>query len=227
MKKALSNMPNVKLWYHYFKNGLYRMKYKGFSVGYATEINHSTFGQFNSIGSNVNLLRVDVGSFSYISDDCFLRDVTLGKFCSVASGVKIGLGYHPTHFVSCHPVFYSNENQVSICFAESMKWVDHQNVRIGNDVWIGTNAVILDGVTIGNGAIIGAGSIVTSDVKDYEVVAGVPAKHIKFRFTEEQIEKFNQIKWWNWEIEKLKADSSLFLNVPEFLTKFEHGANKI
>lgn len=83
-------------------------------------------------------------------------------------------------------------------------------IKIANDVWIGAHTVILSGVQIGNGAIIGAGSIVTSDVPDYAIVAGNPAKVIKYRFDSQLIEKLLEIQWWNWPHEYILSNRDLF-----------------
>lgn len=89
-------------------------------------------------------------------------------------------------------------------------------VIIGNDVWIGTNVTILPSVTIGNGAIIEAGSVITKDIPDYAVVAGTPAKIIKYRFSEEEITLLNASQWWNWSDEAIKEHISEFSDKREF-----------
>ena len=91
--------------------------------------------------------------------------------------------------------------------------------KIGHDVWIGANAIISRGVTIGNGAVVAAGAVVTKDVQPYSVVGGVPAKHIKFRFSPEEIEQLENLKWYEWEDSKLKEFSSCFTDISLFLEK--------
>ena len=83
---------------------------------------------------------------------------------------------------------------------------------MGNDVWIGRNALILSGVTIGNGAVIAAGAVVTKDVAPYEVVGGVPARHIKLRFGVETVIALNRIAWWDWPMEKIQESLPLLLS---------------
>ncbi|WP_378949742.1 CatB-related O-acetyltransferase [Mesorhizobium sp. ANAO-SY3R2] len=83
-------------------------------------------------------------------------------------------------------------------------------MQIGNDVWIGRRATIMPGVTVGDGAVIGTGSIVTKDVKPYEVVAGNPAKHIRFRFPREQIDQLLAIRWWEWSDQKIQTEQPSF-----------------
>ena len=96
------------------------------------------------------------------------------------------------------------------------------DIKVGNDVWIGATSTIMSGITIGDGAIIGAGSMVTKDVPPFAIVAGNPSKIVKYRFTEEQIEKLLQISWWDWEEDKIKdnAMSMWSSNIDDFINKF-------
>ena len=98
------------------------------------------------------------------------------------------------------------------------------DIHVGNDVWIGATSTIMSGITIGDGAIIGAGSTVTKDVPPFAIVAGNPGKIVKYRFTDDQIEKLLQISWWNWEENKIKenAMSMWSPNIDDFIKKF-HG----
>jgi len=140
----------------------------------------------------------------------------IGKFCSIAMGTTIYLGSeHHVEWVTTYP-FFAKFKKAS--FASNTTKGD---VIIGNDVWIGDGALILSGVTIGDGAVIGARAVVTKDVKPYEIVAGNPAKHIRFRFTQDQIDKLLKIKWWNWDIKKIEENFPLLLsdNIDEFIKK--------
>jgi len=121
----------------------------------------------------------------------------IGKFCSIAESVKIFLGgNHRTDWISTYP-FNKIEDFQNIAGHITGHPVSKGDVIIGNDVWIGYGALILSGVKIGNGAIIGAYSLVTKDVKPYEIVAGNPAKHIRFRFEKDTIDMLNSSEWWN------------------------------
>ncbi|MFK7813539.1 MAG: CatB-related O-acetyltransferase [Maribacter sp.] len=152
--------------------------------------------------SKVSNSKID--DFSYVSFSCTINGCEIGKFCSIASGVKIGLGNHPINFISTSPLFYAPTNPLRYKLANQLTFEENDQVQIGHDVWIGTNTVILDGITIGNGSIIGANSIVTKDVPPYSIVGGVPAKEIKKRFSEDTIDKLNIIKWWNMPIDFFK-----------------------
>ena len=128
----------------------------------------------------------------------------IGKFCSIANEVKIFLGgNHRTDWISTYPF-----NMIKLFSAEGSKIVGHPatkgDVIIGNDVWIGRGAIILSGITIGNGAVIAASSVVTKEVKPYEIVGGNPAKHIKYRFDEKSINFLNEMEWWNLPEEVIK-----------------------
>lgn len=133
--------------------------------------------------------------------------LTVGKYSSVADDVVIMLGGdHRIDWVTTYPLH--------LYYPEWSELKGHPatkgDVVIGNDVWIGREALILSGVTIGDGAVIGARALVTKDVMPYSVVAGNPARHIKFRFDEETIEVLQRIAWWNWP-EKIIREATPFL----------------
>ncbi len=128
----------------------------------------------------------------------------IGKFCSIANGVTIFLGgNHRIDWVTTYPF-----NKLPEYFPEARGIVGHPatkgDVRIGNDVWIGRGVIIMSGVTIGDGAVIAAGSVVSKNIGDYELWGGNPAKFIKKRFSDTEIENFKRIRWWDWEITKIK-----------------------
>lgn len=157
-----------------------------------------------------------IGAFSYISRGAVFKGVkSIGRFCSIATNVSVGYGNHNTSFISTHPLFenidYSwNENFHSlrknhITWLEKMSEMSHEIMKeknkapeIGNDCWIGTGAFICRNVKIGNGAVIGAHAVVTKDVPPYAIVAGCPAKIIRFRFPEDIIEKLENLQWWEY-----------------------------
>lgn len=154
----------------------------------------------------------------------------IGKFCSIGPEVEIFInGYHNTKSVSTYPFSIMCMHDI-----EEFKEIDfdeksvpyNKDVVIGNDVYIGERAIIMGGVTIGDGAIIAAGSVVTHDVKPYEIVGGNPAKHIRFRFTDEQIEKLLVIAWWDWEFQKIKENIQYITseNIDEFISLFYKSA---
>ena len=157
-----------------------------------------------------------VGDFTYIADSEFESHVThlyewnndkliIGKFCQIASGVEFIMNgaNHQMNSVSTFP-FYTLEGwDMEPPAAEDMPLKG--DTVIGNDVWIGQNAVILPGVNIGDGAIIGANSVVGSNVEPYTVVAGNPAKMLHKRFDDELIDILLEFKWWNRSIEEINS----------------------
>lgn len=136
--------------------------------------------------------------------------LNIGKYCSISYGVKFVMddGQHTYYQVTNYP-FPANEIG------------EKKGITVGNDVWIGLNAIILNGVKIGNGVTIAAGAVVTKDVPDYCVVAGVPAKIIKRKCTEQEAKELCQIAWWDWSEELInKAMPDFKRPIPEFIEKY-------
>lgn len=162
-----------------------------------------------------------VGKHSYGMNKCVFGSCTctIGSFCSFGPDSKIGVSQHVTSGISLHPFAYEKAygDFIEQDYMEEYYKLN-KPIKIGNDVWIGANAIIFPGVNIGNGAIIAAGSIVRDDVPPYAIVAGVPAKIRKYRFPEEQINKLQKIQWWNLEDESIKRIAPLFRK-PEFFFK--------
>lgn len=163
-----------------------------------------------------------IDSYSYISYNCTINNCEIGKFCSIAKGVKIGLGKHPVNFISTSPIFYSPKNPLRKIFSKTAKFQENEHVKIGNDVWIGANVIILDGITVGNGAIIGANSVVNKDVPPFSIVGGVPAKLIKKRFEENIIELLENSNWWDMPLAFFEKEEVIDVFSKEFN---EHSIN--
>jgi acetyltransferase-like isoleucine patch superfamily enzyme len=143
----------------------------------------------------------------------------IGKYCSISTHVIIFLGSeHRTDWVSTYPFPYLWKEASSINGHPFSKG----DVIIGNDVYIGYHVTILSGVTIGDGAAIGAGSVVTKDVPPYAIVAGNPARIVRYRFDEKIIQKLLQIKWWDWPDEKIRENIHLICcdSIDAFIKKF-------
>lgn len=133
--------------------------------------------------------------------------LTIGKFCSIACGAKFifNCANHTLKSLSTYtfPLFFEEWDLPKSEVATA--WDNKGDIIIGNDVWIGYDAVIMAGVHIGDGAIIGTRAVVTKDVEPYSIVGGVPAKEIRKRFAPDVVAKLLELKWWNWPSEKIKT----------------------
>jgi len=152
---------------------------------------------------------VEVGKYSHGSCyDLYLIDphTKIGRYCSFARGIRVINHNHPLDFKGTSAIFFNP------AFGNCDKWlVDFNPIEIGNDVWIGANAIILPEVNrIGDGAIIGAGAVVNKDVPPFAVVLGNPARVVKYRFSEEKIRQLLEEKWWEKNVDELKARMSEF-----------------
>ena len=180
-----------------FRQLYYSLKYKKI-FGWGVIITNSSIGKnvtvesFSKVGESILGDYVKIGYMNLINsskiNDCtytgpnvIIDSSVIGKFCSIGWNITIGAQPHDYKRVSSYPV--------TTIFKKIKTF-------IGNDVWIGSNAIIKAGVKIGNGAVVGAGAVVTKDVPDYAIVAGVPAKIIKYRFDKETIRTLNKIQWW-------------------------------
>lgn len=196
----------------------YRYKKQHLKIGYMSKIEKCTFGRYNTIYDNVLLDSCNLGDFTYIASGTRITKVIMGKYCSIGPDCKIGLGKHPSKdFVSTHPIFFSVLKQAQITFADQNYFEEFAEIKIGNDVWIGANAIVLDGIKIGDGVIIAAGSVVTKDVPAYAIVGGIPAKIIRYRFEKSEIDKLLEMKWWDTEMESLKNNYKKFHIIKELM----------
>ena len=156
---------------------------------------------------NVIFNHSSIGQYSYVNYDSLIQNTIIGNYCSIAYGVKIGLGNHPTNQFTTSPLFYKSDNSLQIKVVDDdFEFEEYKQILIGNDVWIGAGAIVLDGVKIGDGAIVAAGTVVTKDVPPYSIVGGVPAKIIKFRFSDEKIDAIMKTNWWLKNPEEILAD---------------------
>lgn len=191
-----------------------RLKYKKSIVDNGCCITNSCRLSENvHILENSLLINTSIDIFSYVGRNCMIQNTTIGKYCSISNDVIIGLGKHPLNNFSTSPLFYKNKNTFNYSFVEKdSDFVEYLPIEIGNDVWIGTRVIIMDGVKIGNGAVIGSNSVVTKDVPDYGIVVGSPAKVIKFRFEKLDIEVLLKSKWWDLNHKELVEFENRFKN---------------
>lgn len=202
-----------------------KIRFKNVKLEPETSINYkSKISEFVAVSDNCLINNGIIKSYTYIGRDSVIQNAEIGFFCSIANEVLIGLGAHPLHFISTSPLFYRINNPVKIkLIRENFEFEEYKKIVIGNDVWIGTRAIIMDGITIGNGAVIAANSVVTRDVPAYAVVGGVPAKIIKFRFNTNEILQLEQLKWWDKDFAWLRKNSKFMLDINnlEILSKIK------
>ncbi len=165
----------------------------------------------NSILSGDNV----IGDHTYIGFNCIITSSTIGRYCSIANNVSIGIGEHKIKRVSTSSLFYKRPFET----------LTEKDCIIGDDVWIGSNVVVRRGVTIGNGAVIGANAFVNKNVKPYEIVGGIPAKHIKMRFNENLIALIEASRWWQEDLEKAKTIIADLESTGYFETDISYGSS--
>lgn len=184
-------------------------------------VTNSTLGVWTELGENTLIEDSSFGDYSYTAGDAQIIYAEIGKFCSIASHVRINPGNHPMWRVTQHHATYRS---AQYGFAEAddsefFNWRKEHKVKIGHDVWIGHGAIVMPGVTIGTGAVIGAGAVVTKDVPPYMIAVGVPAAPLRPRFPREIAEKLLQIEWWNWDRKKLEENFRDLSNLENFIKK--------
>ena len=151
---------------------------------------------------------IEVGAFTtFDGEECDgrIRNVKIGRYCSVAKHVDIGLPQHPVDWLSVSPRQYFRDFSHWSSFTGNKVAIkpfngESETTEIGNDVWIGDHVVIMSGVRIGDGAIVAAGAVVTKDVPPYAVVGGVPARIIKYRFDQPTVRRLLDLQWWRYDI---------------------------
>lgn len=157
-----------------------------------------------------------IGDYTYVSCYSVLDNVHVGRFCSIADNCHIGMPTHDTHLLSTSPIFTLKNNAAKTSWVEKDQGdYESKQTIIGNDVWIASHALIMGGVTIGNGAVIAAGAVVTKDVPPFAIVGGIPAKIIKYRFSDDIIAHLENVQWWNQPVETLKSHLKDFLPASE------------
>ncbi len=211
----------------YFKWLLTKIRYQWLyrrnhlRIGYKTTLINVKFGKYNWVNDNTTLHNVNVDDFTYFSRNSEIAEASFGKFCSIGPNVKIAPGKHPTHtIVSTHPAIYSNTQNLEKTFSSGEKYNPPRQVTIGNDVWIGANAVISDGVTISDGAIVAANTVVVKNIDPYSIVSGVPAVHVRYRFTEQEIAHLISSRWWDNDISWIEKNANYLWDIKDFMKQF-------
>lgn len=162
------------------------------------------------VGTSCNVVGLVMDRYSYFGDNCQIVNAQIGAFCSISDHVFIGGAEHPMDWVSTSPVFQNTRHSGPSKRFARFDLPKTKKTIIGNDVWIGHGVTIKQGVVIGNGAVVGSNALVTKDVPPYAIVGGVPAKTIKYRFSEEVMDRLEKIQWWNLPDEKITEVVDLF-----------------
>lgn len=193
------------------------------TLGEDVSLSECEYGEFVAIGGHSVLEHVVMDDYSYTGPYCYIQNARVGKFANIAPMVRIGATNHPIdtaamhHFIYRRSLFGMGEDDQA--FFEQRRC---QMVELGHDCWIGHGAIVLPGIRIGNGAVVGAGSVVTKDVPDFMIVAGNPARPIRYRFEPDIIEQLQRIKWWDWSHEDLQGRIHDFWRpIEEFVELFK------
>jgi phosphonate metabolism protein (transferase hexapeptide repeat family) len=188
------------------------------------QLRDCVLGRFTDVGERVVMAECELGDYSYVERGAEAIYATVGKFCAIASNTRLNALNHPTWRVTQHKISYRpNEYFVGAKLDKGFREQrQSKRVIVGHDVWIGHGAVVMPGISIGHGAVVAAGAVVTKSVEPYAVVAGVPARRIKWRFSKSIRERIIALAWWDWEHDRLAAAVADMqqLEIKEFLKKY-------
>lgn len=169
-------------------------------------IENSQFGSFTEVGAHSVVLNSTFGDYSYCSRFCDFANASVGKFANIASNVRVGATDHPLETASLHHFLYRSASYWEDAENDAA-WFEKRRARratIGHDTWLGHACQIKPEVTVGHGAVIASGAVVTKDVAPYEIVVGVPAKHVRWRQPKAIADRLMALAWWDWDHARLR-----------------------
>lgn len=199
--------------------------YKVLKKSRLTAVRLSSVHPTSKLESGTSFYLSTIGRHSFCGYDCDVSAADIGDFVSIANNVVIGGGRHPMEWVAMSPVFYAGRDSVKAKFS-THKRTPGKRVVVGNDVWIGRSAIVLPGVVVGSGAVIGAGAVVTKSVPAYAVVAGNPARLIRYRFDAYTSQRLLATRWWDLPDDKLYNLGPYFNDVERFLEIIEKAVHE-
>jgi phosphonate metabolism protein (transferase hexapeptide repeat family) len=198
------------------------------SIHPTAQVRDCRFGAYCEVGARTKVSETTMGDYSYVVHDSEIIYAEIGRFCSIAAHTRVNPGNHPLDRVALnHFTYRSSAYDLGEDDAGFFDWRRSHRVTLGHDVWIGHGAIILPGVSIGTGAAIGAGAVVSKDVPPFAVVAGVPARILRYRFTPQAQAALLRIAWWDWPHEKLAECLHDFreMNIDSFCRRHDLGGS--
>lgn len=162
------------------------------------------------VGFDCNITHTKIGRYSYCGSKCQIVNTEIGAFCSISDSVFIGGAEHTINRMSTSPVFLNVYHSGPTKRFARFQPPQTKRTVIGNDVWIGHGVSIKQGVTIGDGAVVATGAVVTKDVPPYAIVGGVPAQLIKYRFSQDVINRLEEVRWWDMPDEEIEKHKEVF-----------------
>ena len=199
LKKSLNSVTSLFRW-------CLKCSTRGVRIAHGVSLSNTKLNDFANIAHHAELSGAVIGKRTSVGRYTKVRNADIGSYCSISWNVTIGAVGHSMDHPSTHAFSYRSQFGI----VDANRDLGHARVKIGNDVWIGCDAIIMPGVQVGDGAVIGAGAVVTKDVVPYSVVSGVPARLMRYRFDRETIEALESLSWWDWDDTTLRSRISFF-----------------
>jgi phosphonate metabolism protein (transferase hexapeptide repeat family) len=187
-------------------------------------VRNSSLGRYTELGEGVVMLNSSMDDYSYAVRFADIANASIGKFCNIASFVRIGATDHPMERASQHHFLYRSNDYWADAEPDAAFFAHRESRRatVGHDIWLGHGAMVMPEVTVGHGAVVAAKAVVTRDVAPYAVVAGVPARQIRWRHPPALAERLMALGWWDWDHARLRAALEDFrrLDAEAFVDKY-------